>query len=79
MRREDGVIQRGDRVRLTRSAAEGYNNRMRPQPLDWCKRCGVVQRITCNKTEALVRWDGRRSDEQLSIRAIEGIEDVPDR
>ena len=65
------MIRRGDRVRLTARAAEAFNNNRRPGKIDWFARCGVVERVTANKANVIVRWDGRKSPDDLPIRSIE--------
>ena len=65
------MIKRGDRVKLTARAAAAFNNNMRPGKLDWTDRRGVVERITANKANVIVRWDGRKSPDDLPIRSIE--------
>ena len=65
------VIKRGDRVTLTARAAAAFNNNMRPGQLDWTDRRGVVERVTANKANVMVRWDGRKSPDDLPIRSIE--------
>ena len=64
-------IKRGDRVKLTSRAAAAFNNNMRPGQLDWTDRRGVVERVTANKANVMVRWDGRKSPEDLPIRSVE--------
>ena len=58
------TIERGDRVRLTARAAAAFKQ----APTG---RRGVVERITANKANAVVLWDGRLSKEYVPIRAIE--------
>ena len=65
------MVKRGDRVRLAASAAAAFNNNRRPGKLDWTDRCGVVERVTANKANVIVRWDGRRSPDDLPIRSVE--------
>ena len=65
------MIKRGDRVKITARAAAAFNNNMRPGRLDWTDRCGVVERITANKANVVVLWDGRKSVEDVPIRSIE--------
>ena len=55
------MINRGDRVKLIA--------RKRPNKLT--DRRGVVERITNNKANAVVLWDGRKSTEYVPIRSIE--------
>ena len=64
------MIKRGDKVRLTARAAAAFNNKRRGESI-WTGRRGVVLRITTNKANAVVLWDGRMSREYLPIRAIE--------
>ena len=64
------MIKRGDRVKLTARVAAALNNNRRPGKLDWTDRRGVVERITTNKANAVVLWDGRMSREYVPIRAI---------
>ena len=65
------MIKRGDRVKLTARAAAAFNNNKRPSMFDWTARRGVVERITTNKANAVVLWDGRMSTEYVPIRSIE--------
>ena len=53
------MINRGDRVKLIA--------RKRPNKLT--DRRGVVERITNNKANAVVLWDGRKSTEYVPIRS----------
>ena len=55
------MIRRGDKVKLI----------ARKRPSKLTARRGVVERITANKANAVVLWDGRMSREYLPIRAIE--------
>ena len=64
------MIKRGDRVKLTARAAAVFNNK-RPSMSDWTARRGVVERITANKANAVVLWDGRKSTEVAPIRSVE--------
>jgi hypothetical protein len=34
-------------------------------------RRGVVERVTADKANVMVRWDGRKSPDDLPIRSIE--------
>ena len=68
------MIKRGDRVKLTARAAAAFNNNKRPSMFDWTARRGVVERITTNKANAVVLWDGRMSREYVPISAIESEE-----
>ena len=65
------MIKRLDRVKLTARAAAVFNNNKRPSMFDWTARRGVVERVTANKANAVVLWDGRMSREYVPIRAIE--------
>ena len=65
------MIKRGDRVKLTARVAAAFNNNRRPGKLDWTDRRGVVERITTNKANAIVLWDGRKSVDDVPIRSIE--------
>ena len=38
---------------------------------DWTARRGVVERITTNKVNVVVLWDGRKSTEVVPIRSVE--------
>ena len=58
------MIKRGDRVKLTVSAAAAFKKAA-------TGRRGVVERITTNKANAVVLWDGRKSTEVVPIRSIE--------
>jgi hypothetical protein len=61
------MIKRGDRVKLTAGAAAAFKR----APTG---RRGVVERITTNKANAVVLWDGRISTECVPIRSIEPVE-----
>jgi len=65
------MIKRGDRVKLTARAAAAFNNNKRPSMFDWTARRGVVERITTNKVNVVVLWDGRKSTEVVPIRSVE--------
>jgi hypothetical protein len=65
------MIKRGDRVKLTARAAAVFNNNKRPNMFDWTARRGVVERITTNKANAVVLWEGRKSTEVVPIRSVE--------
>jgi hypothetical protein len=65
------MIKRGDRVRLTARVAAAFNNNKRPGQFDWTGRRGVVARISANKANAIVLWDGRKSADDVPIRSIE--------
>ena len=65
------MFKGGDRVKLTARAAAAFNNNKRPSMFDWTARRGVVERITANKANAVVLWDGRKSQDYLPIRSIE--------
>jgi len=58
------MIKRGDRVKLTVRAAAAFKKAA-------TGRRGVVERITTNKANAVVLWDGRKSQDYLPIRSIE--------
>ena len=55
------MISRGDRIKLI----------ARKRPSKLAARRGVVERITTNKANAVVLWDGRMSTEYVPIRSIE--------
>ena len=55
------MIRRGDKVKLI----------ARKRPSKLTARRGVVERITANKANAVVLWDGRMSTEYVPIRSIE--------
>jgi hypothetical protein len=65
------IFKRGDRVKLTARVAAAFNNNRRPSKLDWTDRRGVVERITTNKANAVVLWDGRKLVDDVPIRSIE--------
>ena len=65
------MFKGGDRVKLTARAAAAFNHNKRPSMFDWTARRGVVERITTNKANAVVLWDGRKSQDYLPIRSIE--------
>jgi len=52
------MIRRGDKVKLI----------ARKRPSKLTARRGVVERITANKANAVVLWDGRMSREYVPIR-----------
>ena len=64
------MIKQGDRVKLTARAATAFSKRRGGKSV-WAGRRGVVLRITTNKTDAVVLWDGRMSTEYVPIRSIE--------
>ena len=55
------MIRRGDKVKLI----------ARKRPSKLTARRGVVERITANKANAVVLWDGRMSTEYVPIRSNE--------
>ena len=55
------MIKQGDTVKLI----------ARKRPSKLTARRGVVERITTNKANAVVLWDGRKSTEYVPIRSIE--------
>ena len=65
------MIRRGDKVKLTARAAAVFNDNKRASMFDWTARRGVVERITANKANAVVLWDGRMSTEYVPIRSNE--------
>jgi hypothetical protein len=65
------VIKRLDRVRLTARAAAVFNKNKRASMFDWTARRGVVERVTANKANGVVLWDGRTSLDVVLIRCIE--------
>jgi len=64
------MIKRLDRVKLTARAAAVFNNK-RPTMFDWTARRGVVERVTANKANVVVLWDGRKSMDVVPIRSVE--------
>ena len=38
---------------------------------DWTARRGVVERVTANKANVVVLWDGRKSMDVVPIRTVE--------
>jgi hypothetical protein len=64
------MIKRLDRVKLTARAAAVFNNK-RPSMFDWTARRGVVERVTANKANAVVLWDGRTWLDVVPIRCVE--------
>ena len=64
------LIKQGDRVQLSARAAAAFSKGCRGKSVSTGRR-GVVLRITTNKANAVVMWDGRTSREYLPIRAIE--------
>ena len=65
------MIKRGDRVKLIARVAAAFNGSNRARKFDWTDRRGVVERITTNKANAVVLWDGRKSTEVVPIRGVE--------
>ena len=65
------MFKRLDRVRLTTRAAAMFNNNKRPSMFDWNARRGVVERVTANKANVVVLWDGRTSLDVVPIRCVE--------
>src|SRR6476660_6267438 len=65
------MIKRLDRVKLTARAAAVFNNNKRPSMFDWTARRGVVERVTANKANPVVLWDGRTSLDVVPIRCVE--------
>jgi hypothetical protein len=65
------MIKRLDRVKLTARAAAVFNNNKRPSMFDWTARRGVVERVTANKANVVVLWDGRKSMDVVPIRSVE--------
>ena len=64
------MIKRGNRVKLT-AHAEATLNSGRGVKSIWTDRRGVILRVTANKANAVVLWDGRKSTECMPIRALE--------
>jgi len=64
----DQATGQGEAHRPRRS---GVNNNKRPSMFDWTARRGVVERITANKANAVVLWDGRKSMDVVPIRSVE--------
>lgn len=65
------MIKLGDRVKLIERVAVAFNNSRRPGRFDWIDRRGVVERISANKANASVLWDGRKSTDYVPIRSVE--------
>ena len=65
------MIKPGNRVKLTARAAAVFNDNKRASMFDWTARRGVVERITANKANAVVLWDGRKSMDVVPIRSAE--------
>jgi hypothetical protein len=68
------MIKRGDRVKLTSRVAAAFNNNKRPGRLDWKDRRGVIDRISANKVNALVIWEGRKTPDEVPITGIDLME-----
>ena len=64
-------MKQGDRVKLTARVAAAFSKNTCPRKFDWINRRGVVERITNNKANAVVLWDGRKTVEPVPIRSIE--------
>lgn len=67
------MIKRGDRVKLTGRAAAAFNKNKRPGRFDWRIRRGVVERISANRANASVRWDDRKSPDDVPVNGLELI------
>jgi hypothetical protein len=65
------MIKRGDRVKLIARVAAAFNNNKRPGKFDWRIRRGVVERISANRANASVRWDDRKSPDDVPINGLE--------
>jgi hypothetical protein len=65
------MIKQGDRVKLTARVAAAFINNKRPGKVDWTERRGVIDRISANKVNALVLWDGRRTPDEVPITGID--------
>ena len=65
------MIKLGDRVKLTARVAAAFKKNKRPSKFDWTDRRGVVERISVNKANASVLWDGRKSTDYVPIRSVE--------
>jgi hypothetical protein len=62
-------FKQGERIKLTKRAAKGRNKSQHPGRVDWSARRGVIQRV--NWGTAFVIWDGLKSEEAVSLNAIE--------
>ncbi|MCC8959933.1 hypothetical protein H8B02_42970 [Bradyrhizobium sp. Pear77] len=60
-------FSRGERVQLKRPYAKAITRKNRTP--DWLKRKGIVQGF--KQDFIYIRWDGRRTIEQVPIRAVE--------
>ena len=58
---------RGERVKLREPYARALM--LGRRQIDWLKRRGTV--VYCNPTVVHVRWDGRRSVDNLPIKGVE--------
>ena len=58
-------------MKLTARAAAVFNNNKRPSMFDWTARRGLVERVTANKANVVVLWDGRKSMDVVPIRSVE--------
>jgi len=58
-------------VKLTARVAAACNNNKRPGQLDWKDRRGVIERISANKVNALVIWEGRKTPDEVPLTGID--------
>jgi len=58
----------GERVQLKRPYAKAIMGK-RPNPVNWLDRRGTVDHV--RKVWVYIRWDGKKSLEQVSIKAVE--------
>jgi hypothetical protein len=68
------MIKQGDKVKLKARVAAAFNNNKRPGKVDWADRRGVIDRISANKVNALVLWEGRRTPDEVPITGIDLVE-----
>ena len=64
-------MKAGDRVSLTRAAAETLNS-FTPNKVavDWLARSGVIHHVRRDRTGVLVLWDGRKTLDPVPMRSL---------
>ncbi|MCC8949297.1 hypothetical protein H8A97_30400 [Bradyrhizobium sp. Arg62] len=68
------MIKVDDRVQLVRRIANGASKRAgRRHGASWIGRRGTVVRVTNGGAIVGIRWDGRRSEDQWPVKALEVI------
>jgi hypothetical protein len=68
-------MRRGDRVKLTRSAAKPMMTKLRARKTNWYARSGTVIRISRATDTVTVLWDDRASTDGWPLRALQKIDE----